>query len=400
MPIQGLRDTTNFVAEQRPKNWRETILLLYPNGKAPLTALTSLMKTKSTDDPEFAWWEKLKPSQRLTLTASITNVQTTLTVGGGGARGLSINHILRMEHTGELVLVTAAPVSDTAVGSISRGFAGTAATAITLGAGVNPNFHVVATAFQEGSPAPAGINYDPTKRFNYTEIFRNTLEMTRTASKTRLRTGDAVKEAKREALELHSCEMEKAFILGTKVETTFGGKPQRATGGVISFIDSGNIVDVPSATLNLSLLEDYMRRIFDYGSTEKLAFCGNRALLIIQQVIRKNSTYQLMQGEKEYGMNVSKLISPFGTLVLKSHPLFNEISSDMASPYYAMDAWLLVVDQQELVYRPFDDTTYQKDLQTNGLDSMSSGYLTEAGLEIHHPKAHFLLRNVAISAVG
>lgn len=53
MAINGLRTTANFVTDQRPKNWRETILLLYPNGKAPLTALTSLMKSEKTDDPEF-----------------------------------------------------------------------------------------------------------------------------------------------------------------------------------------------------------------------------------------------------------------------------------------------------------------------------------------------------------
>src|SRR5262245_66447120 len=101
MPIQGLRDTSNFVTDQRPKNWRETILLLYPNGKAPLTSLTSLMKSKSTDDPEFNWWDKLKPSQRHALSASITNVATSLTVASGG-KGLGVGHIIRFEHTEEL----------------------------------------------------------------------------------------------------------------------------------------------------------------------------------------------------------------------------------------------------------------------------------------------------------
>ena len=46
----GLRGTGDFVTDQRPKNWREQILRLYPNGKAPLTALLALMKNESTDD--------------------------------------------------------------------------------------------------------------------------------------------------------------------------------------------------------------------------------------------------------------------------------------------------------------------------------------------------------------
>ncbi len=53
MAIQGLRNAgitggtgtnNSFVAGERPLDWRTGILLLYPNGMAPLTALTSQMK--------------------------------------------------------------------------------------------------------------------------------------------------------------------------------------------------------------------------------------------------------------------------------------------------------------------------------------------------------------------
>ena len=400
MAIQGLRDTSNFVAEQRPKNWRETVLLLYPNGKAPLTAFTSLMKTKATDDPEFNWWEKIKPTQRSAISANLTDVATSISVASG-AYAYGVGHILRIEETGELVRVNAAAASDIAV-TVSRGFAGTTATAVTIAtAGVNPNFHVVSTVFEEGSAAPSGINYDPTKKYNYTEIQRNTLEMTRTASKTRLRTGDAVKEAKRECLELHTCEMEKQFIFGIKTETTINGKPARMTGGIISFIDSGNIVTCPAAGLDMEQFEDYMAAIFRYGSQEKLGFGGNEAMLAVQRMARRNSSYQFMQGQKEFGVNVSRLTSPFGDLVLKTHPLFNELSSGVttAVAYNAVASWLLIIDADELVYRPLDDTTYQKQLQDNGLDSVQSGYLTESGLEIHHPLSHYLIKGLRTGVV-
>lgn len=58
MSITGLRTTENFSpSEVRPKNWREGILLQYPNGAFPLFALTSQMRKESTDDPEFNWFE-------------------------------------------------------------------------------------------------------------------------------------------------------------------------------------------------------------------------------------------------------------------------------------------------------------------------------------------------------
>jgi hypothetical protein len=69
-------------------------------------------------------------------------------------------------------------------------------------------------------------------------------------------------------------------------------------------------------------------------------------------------------------------------------------STTGGTAYYGMTSWMLVVDTAELVYRPLDDTKYEASLQANGLDGMKSGYLTEAGLEIHHPTAHFLIKGL------
>lgn len=393
MAIQGLRTSTNFEANQRPKNWRETILVLEPNGKAPFTALMSQAKDSSTDDPEFSWFEKIMPTQRLALSASLGTSETTITVVSG-ANQLKRNHILRVEKTGEIMFVTGDPSSDLAI-QVTRGFAATTPAAVTI-ASDNPYVHVIGTAHEEGSNAPTGINYDPTKRYNYTQIFRNTLEMTRTASKTRLRTGDAVKEAKREAMQLHSVELEKAFIFGSRLETTYQGKPLRMTGGVISYIDSGNVVDNTDGTVNITEIEGWLERMFRYGSSEKMAFVGNLALLAVNQAIRKSTTFQIASGIKEYGMNVSRLTCPFGELVLKTHPLFNQLNSSTSPAYNAPDSWMLVLDFDNIRYRYLtgDDMRYESDLQEKGLDGMKSGFITEAGLEVNHPLSHFLIKGL------
>src|SRR5215510_5179918 len=76
MAIIGLRDTSGFTTPgERPQNWRETLLLLYPNSaeaaKAPLTALTSLMKEASTDDPHYHWFTKTLDDRRLKLSVAL-----------------------------------------------------------------------------------------------------------------------------------------------------------------------------------------------------------------------------------------------------------------------------------------------------------------------------------------
>lgn len=402
MAIQGLRDTSNFVADQRPKNWRESIMLLYPNGMAPLTALTSLMRSESTNDPEYNWWEKSMPTQRLEVNADHTDSDTVISVASGALQ-LKEGHVLRVEQTTELLYVSVDPSSDTSI-TVVRGWSGSTAAAIDYnGAGKNPYIHVAGTAYEEGSLAPTGINYDPTKKYNYTQIFRNTMEMTRTAQKTRLRTGDQVKEARRECLELHSIEMEKAFWFGKRSETTLKGKPVRTTGGVLSWIDSGNIVANAGTAVKMTDLEGWLERIFRVGSSEKMGFAGNLALLAIQQTVRKNNHVHITPGIKEYGMNVSRLVCPFGELVIKTHPLFNQLvggtNAGGGGAFYGMNSSLVILDQKEIKYRYITDTKYEKDLQTTGMDGMKAGWLTEAGIEVHHPTSHFWISGMTSGAV-
>lgn len=391
MALQGLRHSGNFSADQRPKNFRETILMLYPNGTAPLTALTALMKDSSTNDPEFSWFEKQLPTQRMQLTADLTTGATTIAVTAEASQ-LKAGHVVRVEHTEELLYIVADPTNDLQF-VCQRGFAGTTPATVTV-ASQNPFVHVIGSAYEEGSMAPTGVNYDPIKRFNYTQIFRNTLEMTRTASKTRLRTGDQVKEAKRECLELHSIEMEKAFIFGRRSEGTRNGKPFRTTGGVMQFINAGNVVTNSDGSFSLIELEGWLERMFRFGSSQKLAFCGNTALLAIQQVIRRNTQYELVSSDKMYGMNVSRLVCPFGELMLKPHKLFNQLAG--TTYVTGVDSWLLVLDQANLTYRPLNggDTQYEKNLTPQGLDGMKSGYLSECGIESNHDLSHFLIKGL------
>ncbi len=406
MAILGLRTTANFVTNQAPENWRQGIMLSFPNGKMVLTALTSMMKSRSVDDYRYHWWEKALDNRQVTISADVLAGDTTIAVASGAYK-FKTGGVLVVLDTNEHLRVAADPVSDTLL-TVQRGFQGTTAAAVTVAtAGTNLQMQGIGSAYEEGSEAPTGVNYDPVEAGNYTQIFRDTLEATRTAMQTRLRTGDEVREAKRECLEIHGIGMERAFWLGKKYSGTQNGKPLHTTDGVFATIDPGNVATVTTdypTGLTMSGLEEYMFNAFKFGSSEKLGVCGNRALLTIQQVIRKNSTWTIEQGLKEAGMNVARLTSPFGDVVLKSHPLWNQMTGGVTggTAYYGMESWLAILDMAEFnyTYLTNSDTQYQPKLQNNGIDGLTSGYLTEAGLEIHHPKNHYLLKNIVASNVG
>ena len=151
MAIQGLRDTSNFVANQRPENWREAVLMRYPNGKAPLLALTSMMKKRSTDDFKFHWWEKELNTRRYQMASSataLTTSNTSITLATGqSSLTLKNGDLLRVEESGEILLITSDPTTALEIPSVSRGFGDTEATALdTSAAGKNPHLMYMGSA--------------------------------------------------------------------------------------------------------------------------------------------------------------------------------------------------------------------------------------------------------------
>lgn len=416
MSIIGLRTDENFLQTQRPQNWRQTMLLLYPNSsdiaKAPLTALTSLLKSETTDDPVYHWFQKTLDARRFKLNAAVGAADATLTIDPTFTNGPGTNpavstmvkqgDVIWIEQTGEFCRVSGDPTAAQTI-PVTRGVGGSTGTAIAsiTAAGVNPYINVVGSAFEEGSLAPTGINFDPIELNNYCQIFRSTLGLTRTAQKTRLRTGDAVTEAKRECLEYFSIDMERAFWFnGNKQLTTVNGAPTRYTAGILSQIKAAapnNFISAPAGGLiTMDWLEQNLEIAFRYGSSEKMMFGSNLILLAFQQAIRKNSFYMIKTGEKEYGMTVSRFITPFGEVVFKTHPLFNQMQGGTTggSNFYSVANNGYLLDMQNIRYRYVDDVKYEKDLQLPGMDGMKSGYLAECGLEVHHGATHFVFQGI------
>ncbi len=403
MTIQGLRTTENFASNERPENWRKGLLKLDPNGMAPLTALTSMMKEESVDDPKYHWWEKRLQTRRVqvsaTLAAPAAGTPETITVSSN-ATAFKAGDVLWMEKGSEVMYVLTDPIVDTSI-NVLRGAAATTPEVLTVGTH-NPYLVCIGSAYEESSPAPTGVNFDPTEAYNLCQIFRNTFEMSNTAKETNLRTEDQVKEAKREVLQLHGLDMERAFWWGIRHQTTKNGKPLRFTGGLTSFIDANNVVANNGTALTMATLEGWMERVFRYGANEKMGFCGNRAILAINQCIRKNSHFTITSGIKEYGMEVTKIFCPFGSLVLKTHPLFNQqASTPGGSPeYWAADSWLYILDMSKItyIYLRNRDTKYEPELKENGIDGLKSGWITECGLRVAHPETHFLIKGLSTGA--
>lgn len=387
--VLGLRGSGDFSSDERPKNWREMILYLFPNGEAPLTAMLSLLKSEATTDAEFNWWEKRLPTQRMQVNGALSAGETTIVVDSG-AKDAVKGTVILVESTSELLLVSSDPANDTQI-PVTRSYGAVPITNIADDA----MLVIIGNVHAEGEGVPTAKTYAPTKKFNYTQIFRMPLYLTRTARRTKLRwdSQGPYREAKREALSLHSIEMEKSFIWGEAIEDVgANGKPRRMTGGILSFIttNKGGTLFNQAGTLTIAELEQICEAIFRYGKNEKLVLCGSTFLSAVTTLARTDGTINLTPASKDYGLKITEWRSPFGSLMFKLHPLFNQ------HPEWRKNA--LVLDVSNLKYRYVDDTMFIKNRQDPGLDASMDEFLTECGLEVNMEETHAYITGVTGAA--
>lgn len=431
----GMRGTGDWVTDQRPKSWREAILYLYPNGMAPLTAILSMMRSEKVNDPEFYWWTQTQSSIQGAVSGVYTLPDLSVAYVNGGVAGQTVYVVVSTTLGGSIreghqILLRVADDYKVDVNgkvtSVSLGGVNAVLSVKLLEADDNSanndlsdcdNFKIIGNINPEGGEMPDAIAQDPTKVYNKTQIFRTPLSMTRTAMQTRLRTGDAYQKAKKEALEMHSWEMELAYIWGIMTENTGdNGKPERTTRGIIDFIRTYAAANCDDFTGNATYtgydwtaayggvtagqfwLDTLLEQIFRYGAGEKLMLCGSGALLGIQRLAQNGGTVQLVPGAKTFGMKITEWITPFGTIYLKTHPLF---SYDATTRHMG-----IILEPNELKYRFVQDTTFYGEANSKThpegygnrrLDGLNEEFLTESGLEFGLAQKCGLLNGIGLN---
>jgi hypothetical protein len=418
MGFLGMRSTADWVTNQRPENWRETILMLYPNGQMPLTGILSLAKPEVTNDPVFHWWTEELTTQSGAVTGIYTDALSTAYVSGGVAGDYlyfkMAEATVEMIREGHQVLLRDASdltvdVNGLVVDRVANGANSYVKVKLledddNSSSGDLSNcdrIMVIGNANSEGSAMPDAVSTDPVEWYNYTQIFRTPLEITGTAIETKLRTNpQAYQKLKMQTLERHGIEMEKAWLWGVSSSGTGDNrKPLRTTLGLIPAIKggytgsggtAGTTSDYPTATAysgkpwlqgGEDWLDTQLEVMFRYGSNEKLAVCGSGALMAINKIIKNGGDYSFEPSTNAYGINVSKWVTPVGTVNFMTHPLMSQETTTRNS--------MVIFEPANVKYRPLTnrDTKFFED-DSSGYtrrDGKKEEFLTEAGLEYHHP---------------
>lgn len=387
--IQGLRGTGQFGTDERPTNYRQLFTMLEPNGDAPLNALLSMGASESTDDPKYNNFRDELPDRRFQINNGVgyDASTTTLQLDTGSEVGFVVaGTVIVNANTGEVMHATANGNTSTDQITVTRNIGGTALTITD-----NDVLFVAGHAAQEGASAPTAMSWDPTVAFNYTQIFRQAVNVTNTQKSTYLRTGDKEQEQLEKGLKLHVADMERAMFFGRRhILNGSTAQPTRFTGGI--FTQISQVTDAASAfTTANTITEDEFDRflietVFKYGSKEKIAFVGPRVAGHMMAFGKNRWQPESVQGGT-YGVSFVRYQTTAGTLLMHLHPQFRQLP--------AYDDAMAIIDFPYLKYRYLEDrdTSLLENRQGNSEDQVLHEYLTECGLELLQDRVHTWISN-------
>jgi hypothetical protein len=321
--IQGIFMSNQSIVGDRLGDFSSAILQINPTGSALLLALSSGMGKVSAADTIFTWFEDSHISGRSDIVSGGTGTALVVADGSQYVPG----NVLLVEETGEVIYVTASSGNNL---TVVRGIAGTSV------ASVNNTMHVqnIGNAHEEAADRPTAVTQLGTARTNVTQIFRNAWAVSGTTKAVKYRTGSKVAHNKQQCAMYHAEDMERSFIFGRQHVGVMNNKPFRMSGGIRAQIENfGGIVESPnvgSVPGNYSWVafEDYIRRIFTNNvkgqPNERIAIGGNIVIAVLNAMARLDGTYEIRASEKVLGIEITTIMTAFGSLKIMTHPLFNE----------------------------------------------------------------------------
>lgn len=392
MAVRGLFASHSSIVGDRQNTLSGRILKLGWAGTLPLLAMSSGMKEEKVSDTNWSWIEDTHISGNGVVTAATASGLTTIPVADTGI--WTKNSILLVENTGEYLFVTDIP-SQTSL-TVRRGHAGTTAAAIIQ----NATLQLIGTAFEEGGGKPEAVMTFGDSFTNIVQIFKQGWAITGTAKAVQYTTGSKLAESKSQATTYHAESLERSFMYGRKSIFKLNGKEVRTSHGIIPQIEEyGGIVESAAygsvaGQMSTSGIQDFMRRIFDKNAkglpNERIVLTSSMVLNIIQNMVRKDTRYDLTLGDKSFGLDVWKLSFVGNDLKLAVSPLMSE------NAYWSKEMYVL---HPGLIKKKILRETWSQEFTAgsntnNGIDADEGFIADEMGWELKGAPLHGIMRNI------
>ena len=345
---------------------------------APLiTILKRLKKGKNpTQSYKFEWVEEDTGTPLTINQGALNAAATTINVEAGAGAMFTVNDLVWVPTTGEIIKVLSV-TADALDVTGGRGYGTTAAAAIADQA----SLVLLAPAFAQGTTSPSGISINPTMPFNYTQIFKHTVEASRTEVQTDRYDykNPAMIKRRARAMQLHMEAIERAYLFGQKKLDATG--PRSLTAGFMSFVTT-NVLDCQSA-FTKQKMDDFLGDTNLYNEGDKWLFASSGLLSALHKEVLATSTLNIDPRTKDWGLDIRKYISPYGSINIVYHRLLSQV----------LDGYGLLIDMDNIEDKPLQATREKLNVGANDFDGMKDEILTESGIQVMLEKNHGIIYN-------
>ncbi len=434
MAFLGMRGTGNWADNQVPESWEEFIMREYPNGSAPLYAMQSMFRQESVDSVDYHWWTKTLPTKAADLTNvyidsalatpyvygshqtlhGVADAVVYVKVAAVFAGEVKDTHLVLLRDSDQLSVDIRGEVVDVVIDGANSYIAvklieadDNHTTSSSYNLATVDRILIYSNAVPQGSVAPEAVARDPVQYDGLIQEFRDVLDITDIARATHLRTGDAYDESKLDLLDDHSQDIENTGFWGIASDRTgANGKRITTTGGMFDFVQtnsSGNVLDYLTDSgsdysgktwlqAGKKWLNTYFMQLARYLKGEAMCFCGDAALLGINELAEAYGDIQLTVGQKDYGIEVTTWKIPGITIHFKTHPLFSHETTNQHT--------MILFHPKNVKFSPLVGgglnlaTSFEENMQIPGQHSRVDGYYTVGGWKFYFPNQFMIMRNV------
>jgi hypothetical protein len=380
--ISGVRTTDLVSSSLIKRDVREAIFNFKPY-QTPITQFFMANKyaRRPTGNPKFEIQEDILVPHRTSVTTGPTasNTSQDLTVPAGEGLYFKAGDVIRIHATNENALVTASASTTISILPLD----GSGGTAFTANTGTSV-ISRASSAYAEGTASPVAKSTQGTFPWNYAQILKQSVNLTGTQQATQNYGGSDWTNQRVKATEEFKLDIERMSVFGIRNVTTTAGAYIRFSAGLL---DS-------NATLGMGIqkrdqfvgnafatedefFKTYCKDLFAKGSNRKTLYCGPDALLGIGDFSKVKQ--QTRVADKQYGYDITSIITPFGIADLVWHPLLEGSYTN----------WVIGVDKEDYMRYRFlsgngvnRDMQYNDNVQTPDSDSRKAYYLAEIGFEL------------------
>ncbi len=319
----GIFFATFNPATLNQRSFADTILRLFPDGTAPLFAMTGQLPKTQAKVVEHGYHTKAMAFSNVTDDGSGALIGDT-TIQLLDTAGLVPGMVLQVQTTRELVRVLTVPNATDI--TVTRAYGSVAAVAIPA----SEVLFAVGNSHEQASNRPVARTMEVLFIPNFTQIVRNSWAISDTARASLAEAGfNNIQESRQDAMLLHATDIESILFWG-QPQAPAGTPPVHTTQGIIDAINQYAAANIftAGATTNYDQLVTFIEPMFAAQSNlgnakERVMFVDAQGNRVLNEIGRKSEQVIMDLRTTTFGMHFTAFRTYKGMIFIVEHPLFN-----------------------------------------------------------------------------